>query len=92
MMTKCKTCQVVRTAELGTAPYDAFAIIISERVPFSFRTARIAVDICAVGIGWIRGNTPGIMTILLVLTLGPVVSWFGKHVAVKLFKKETSFV
>lgn len=86
------TAAIYMTAELGTAPYDALPILISKRVKFSFRTVRMMVDICAVAIGWICGNTPGIMTVLIVLTIGPVVSWFGKHVAVKLFKRETSFV
>ena len=83
---------VYMTAELGTAPCDAFVILVANHLPFSFRTVRMALDFSAVVIGWICGNTPGVMTFLIVLTIGPVVSWFGKHVAVKLFKKETSFV
>ena len=83
---------VYMTAELGTAPFDAFVILVANRVPFSFRTVRITMDFSAVVIGWICGNTPGVMTILIVLTIGPVVSWFGKNLAVRLFHKETSFV
>lgn len=83
---------VYMTAELGTAPCDAFVILVANRVPFSYRTIRMMMDFGAVVIGWICGNTPGVMTFLIVLTIGPVVSWFGKHLAVKLFKKETSFV
>ena len=86
------TAAVYMTAELGTAPYDGVSILLSERLPFSYRTVRIAMDLCAVCIGWACGNTPGIMTVLLLLTLGPVVSWFGKHLAVKLFGREASFV
>ena len=86
------TAAIYMTAELGVSPYDALPIIISEKVPFSFRTVRITVDVCAVCIGWLCGNTPGILTVLVVLSLGPVITWFGKHVAVKLFGKVTSFV
>ena len=86
------TAAIYMTAELGVSPYDALPIIISEKVPFSFRTVRITVDVCAVCVGWLCGNMPGILTVLVVLSLGPVITWFGKHVAVKLFGKVTSFV
>lgn len=86
------TAAIYMTAELGVSPYDALPIILSKKASFSFRTVRIMVDVCAVCIGWLCGNTPGILTVLVVISLGPVITWFGKHVAVKLFGKETSFV
>lgn len=86
------TAAVYMCAELGTVPYDAFPILLASRLPFSFRTVRMAVDAAAICIGWICGNQPGIMTVLIFLTLGPVIAWFGKHTAVKLFRKKTSFI
>ncbi len=86
------TAAVYMTAELGTAPYDALPILLAKKLPIPFRWVRMGVDAGTVCIGWLCGNTPGIMTLLVVLTLGPVISWFGKHAAVRLFKKETSFV
>lgn len=50
---------VYMTAELGTAPCDAFVILVANHLPFSFRTVRMALDFSAVVIGWICGNTPG---------------------------------
>ena len=86
------TAAVYMCAELGTVPYDAFPILLASRLPFSFRTVRMAVDAAAICIGWICGNQPGIMTVLIFLTLGPVIAWFGKHTAVKLFRKKTCFI
>ena len=86
------TVAVYMTAELGTSPYDALPVFLSSKLPFSFQVVRISFDLLMVCLGWLFGNTPGIVTVLMVLTIGPVVSWFGKHVANRLFKKETSFV
>lgn len=79
------TAAVYMTADLGTAPYDALSFLLTDKLPFSFRWIRMAVDTCAVCIGWACGNKPGIMTVLMVLSLGPVVAWFAENVAGKLF-------
>ena len=62
--------------DIGTAPYDAIPIIISRRLPnLPFRGIRIAFDSVVTVIGILFGGKPGIVTILVVLTLGPVISW-----------------
>lgn len=77
---------VYMTSNLGTAPYDAIAFILAQRVRrLSFRTLRMLCDLTAVAIGFLFGSTVGIISILMILTLGPVVAWFGEHVAWRLF-------
>ena len=54
----------------------------------SFRWVRMLWDTTAVVIGMLLGMKLGVITVLMVLTLGPVVSWFGDHVAGKLFERD----
>lgn len=85
LMVFVMTAAVYMTAELGTAPWDALPFIIAgklEKIPF--RWIRMLWDTMAVLLGLAMGRKVGIITILMVLTLGPVVEWFGKHVTGKL--------
>lgn len=77
---------VYMTAELGTAPYDAIPFILSQHVKqIPFRWIRMIWDTAATVIGLLLGMKLGVITVLMVLTLGPVVAWFGDHVAGRLF-------
>ena len=65
--------------DMGTAPYDAIPYLISVRLPnVSFQTIRIAFDLIVTLIGWVLGETPGAVTVLTVLMIGPVISWMGE--------------
>ena len=71
--------------DMGTAPYDAIPIIISDHLPkVPFRVVRMCVDLTATVLGLVFGGKLGIMTVIMVLTLGPVIQWMGnllkKHV------------
>lgn len=79
------TAAIYMTAELGTAPYDAIPFILAGKVKkLSFRAVRMLWDTAAVLLGLAMGRKVGIVTILMVLVLGPVVEWFGKHVTGRL--------
>lgn len=70
---------VYMDVELGTAPYDAIPLIVDKhqkRIPF--RWLRMAYDFSMIGIGLLFGADIGIMTILMALTLGPVITLLGK--------------
>lgn len=67
----------------GMAPYDAIPFILSERVTENtgknhFRIIRLSQDFLCTMIGVFTGGTYGLMTFLMVLTLGPVVQAVGK--------------
>lgn len=67
--------------DMGTAPYDAIPFIIStklEKVPF--RVIRIIFDFTVILIGFILGGQVKVVTILMAITLGPVIAWVGKKI------------
>ncbi len=65
--------------DMGTAPYDAIPFIISTRLPkISFKVIRMSFDFIIVGVGILFGGKLGIVTVLMALTLGPVIAWVGK--------------
>ena len=68
--------------DMGTAPYDAIPYLISERLPgVPFKMVRIGFDLTVTLIGWLLGETPGVVTVLMVVMLGPVISWMGEWLA-----------
>lgn len=67
----------------GTAPYDAVSFLISERVEKHsgknmFRIVRMVYDLAATCIGIIAGGEVGVITILMVILLGPTVDFVGQ--------------
>lgn len=72
-------------ADLGTAPYDALSMIISEKIPkVSFTIVRLIWDLIVVVIGFAFSGRVGIVTILMVLFLGKTVEFIHE----KVFKAE----
>lgn len=69
----------------GTAPYDAVAFLISDRVQKRsgknmFRIIRMLYDLVATAIGFAAGGEVGVITILMVIMLGPTVDFVGKYI------------
>ena len=78
---------VYMSVELGTAPYDAIPIMISQKQnKVSFRLIRIAFDgiVTLIAIGF--HATVGIVTILMVFTIGPCAQFVKKHIE-RFFRK-----
>lgn len=70
---------------LGTAPFDALSMMISEKLPkVSFTIVRFLWDSITVAIGYIFSGKIGIVTILMVLFLGKTVEFIRE----KMFKTE----
>lgn len=64
---------VYMAVDLGTAPFDAIAIIISNKQKkVSFQVVRIIYDLTAVLIGFLLGSTIGFVTVIMAFTIGPV--------------------
>ena len=75
------------TANLGMAPYDCIPFLIVNRWrKLPFFAVRITWDALAVLIGYLLGSTVGIVTVLIALAIGPIVPWFGRFFAVRIFK------
>lgn len=78
-------------ANLGVSPYDALPLMIQEmtnyRVPFGI--ARLIVDASAVAIGFLFNAVVGIGTLIIAVSLGPLVSIFNKYWFEPMLKPET---
>lgn len=69
---------VYMDVELGTAPYDAISFIVSKYLPkIPFRAIRISYDLLVIAIAWVFGGKVQIVTVLMAITLGPVISFIG---------------
>ncbi|MFR4352068.1 MAG: YczE/YyaS/YitT family protein [Roseburia sp.] len=71
---------VYMVAEIGTAPYDAIPLILAKsqsRIPF--RAVRIGYDFFVILLGLMFGARIGAVTILMALTLGPVITVVGSR-------------
>lgn len=63
---------------LGLSPFDAMPRIIDSHLPLPRAIVRMAGDFLAIGIGLITGGSLNIGTVILALSLGPVVSLVGR--------------
>ena len=79
------------TANLGVSPYDALPLMMQEmmnnRIPFGI--ARLIVDASAVLIGYFFGAVVGVGTLVVAVSLGPLVSVFNKYWFEPILKPET---
>ncbi len=72
------TAALYMDVDMGTAPYDAIPIIISAHLPkVPFKVIRMSFDFIVTIIGLVFGGKLGIMTVIMILTLGPVIQWLG---------------
>ena len=70
------------STELGTAPFDALPMMISEKLPkVPFKVVRFVWDLIAVLIGFVLSGKVGIVTILMVLFLGQTVELVRKKMS-----------
>lgn len=69
---------VYMDVHMGVAPYDAIPVIISSKLKkVPFKVIRIVFDLIVTLIGFVFGGSIEIITILMVLFLGPVISMVG---------------
>ncbi len=73
-------CSAYMTSDLGSSPYDAIPFIISAKflpkVPF--KIIRITFDLIFTVSAFLLGGEAGVITILMVIFLGPVIDIFKK--------------
>ncbi len=69
---------------MGTSPYDSIPAIIHARLPkVSYTIVRITFDAVVTLIGILFGGKLGIVTVLMVIALGPVIEWMSKLISKK---------
>lgn len=66
-------CGMYITADLGVGPRDALMMLATERTKLSVRTARTIMEISVALLGFLLGGPIGIGTIIMAVSLGPIV-------------------
>jgi uncharacterized membrane protein YczE/predicted metal-binding protein len=80
-------------SNMGLSPYDAVAIIISEKIKREhwFRWIRIGTDALCVFGGFLTKSDIGVGTLITVVICGPCIAFFRKHLKkFKIFQVEQS--
>lgn len=62
-------------AGLGPGPRDGLMTALAARGP-SIRLVRTAIEVSALGLGWLLGGTIGVGTVVFALAIGPLVQRF----------------
>lgn len=76
------------TADLGMSPYDGLPFIISEKLPkVPFKAVRIGWDGSYLLLGLLLGQPITIVSVCIVLFLGPVISFAQKKLAPFILEK-----
>lgn len=68
-------------ADLGVAPYDAIAPILSDRLHAQYRTVRIAQDVLFMVVAFLVGGPVGVGTIIVAFFTGPLITFWDRHVS-----------
>ncbi len=68
-------------ADLGVAPYDAIAPILSNRFHTQYRTIRIAQDILFMLVAFLVGGPVGVGTVIVAFFTGPLITFWDNHVS-----------
>ena len=68
------------TSNLGVAPYDATGFVLDDRTKIKFKWCRVITDLVCTAFG----GPVGIGTVVTAFMMGPVVTFFNKHVSEKL--------
>ena len=82
----CFAAALYYTAALGVSTYDAIPLHIAEMQPkvfgkvVPFRAVRITTDCICTIIGILLGATAGIGTVVTALFMGPLITYFKRHV------------
>lgn len=68
-------------AELGVAPYDAIAPILSDHFHTQYRTIRIVQDILFMLVAFLIGGPVGVGTVIVAFFTGPLITYWDNHVS-----------
>ena len=60
-------------SRLGAGPRDGLMMGLSKKTGWSVRLTRTALEIAVLFLGWLLGGTVGVGTVVIALTIGPVI-------------------
>ena len=82
------SCALYQTADLGISPYDSISIVMAEKLPIPYFWCRIFTDASCAVVTFLLGGLLGIGTLVCAFGLGPFITFFTKHVALKLLPEQ----
>ena len=68
------------SANLGVSPYDAQALILSDKTPVPFRFCRIGTDLVCIAVGFFLGGDLGVGTICVAFCMGPAIQFCRERI------------
>lgn len=77
----CFFAAVYITADMGTATYDAMALIMADKGFAKFKYCRIFTDVLCMVLGYFLGATVGVGTIITAFFMGPLIDSFRTKVS-----------
>ena len=69
--------------DAGAGPRDSLMLAIHRKTGWSVRTARTAIEVVVVGVGWLLGGPAGIGTVVFAVLIGPSVQFWFKALKVQ---------
>ncbi len=69
---------IYMNADAGLAPFDSIPMIVRDKTGWSYTIVRIAWDFFTIVVGILAGGHLTIATVILALTVGPMVTFIGK--------------
>ncbi len=73
------------TANVGVAPYDGVAPIISRWTHLRYRVVRVIQDIIVMGLAYLVGGPFGILTFIVAFCTGPLIEFWTDKVNQKIY-------
>lgn len=67
---------------LGAGPRDGLMLGLSKKTGWSVRVTRTALEIGVLALGWSLGGTVGVGTVVIALTIGPVIQLISRMLGV----------
>lgn len=69
-------CAAYLSAGLGPGPRDGIMTGLAERGVGSVRAVRTGIEVTVLVAGWLLGGSIGAGTVVIALTIGPIIQWF----------------
>ena len=79
-------------SQLGAGPRDGLMLGLSRKTGWSVRVTRTVLEIAALAGGWLLGGAVGVGTVVIALTIGPVIQLMARMVGEKLSRTNKSNV
>jgi uncharacterized membrane protein YczE len=77
-------------SQLGAGPRDGLMLGLSRTIGWSVRLTRTALEVAVLVGGWLLGGAVGVGTVIIALTIGPVVQFMARMIGEELSRTNRS--